>query len=100
MTKLFESLDQISPNFSYFSMEIIEFISKNKEIYLPLMNFIEASDDQDQEFQKFIKILETGSVLTDKQQLSELFKIIPNIESNYHRQTNSLIYLRKLLHFT
>lgn len=84
-------------HFFFFSlMEIIEHINKYKEIYLSLMNFIEITNDEDQEFQQFVELLEKKSILSDKQQICELLKIISNIESNYHQTPDFINKLDKI----
>ena len=76
-------------------MEVLNCIRKNKELYLLLMNFIETDDDQDQEFHNFLAFIEKQSILADKQRISDLFRIISSIESNYHRFPDFISKLNK-----
>ena len=56
-----------------------------KDIYSPLIDFIEAIDDHDFKLKTFIEVLEKHEILENKVDVQLLFQLISKISDNHHR---------------
>ena len=80
-------------------MEIEALIKKMKDIYSPLIDFIEATDDQDAEFQALIEVLEKHEILENKDEVRLLFQLISKISDNHHRTSDFFDKLSKIFQY-
>ena len=80
-------------------MEIEALIKKMKDIYLPFIDFIEASDDNDAEFKTLIDILEKQEILESKDEVRLLFQLISKIADDHHRTSDFFDKLERIFQY-
>ncbi|KAK8896930.1 hypothetical protein M9Y10_014856 [Tritrichomonas musculus] len=66
-------------------MEIEEFVEKKKELYSTLLDFIETSDDFENELSTLIQVFEKQEILQDRVETLNLFNLISTLEENHYR---------------
>ena len=60
-----------------------------KDIHLHIINFIEATDDFDDEFKRLIEILDGTEILQDQKEVRLLFQLMSKLADN-HRRTSDI----------
>ena len=70
-----------------------------KDIYSPLIDFIEATDVQDAEIQALIEVLEKQNKLENKNEIQLLFRLISKITDNHHQAPDFFIKLEKIFQY-
>ena len=85
--------------FHFNKMEIEAFIKKMKDIYSPLIDFIDATDDQDAEFKALIDVLEMQEILENQNEIQLLFLLISKITDNHHQAPDFFNKLEKIFQF-
>ena len=80
-------------------MEIENLIKKMKDINSALIDFIEATDEQDAEFKTLIEILDKQEILENKDDVQLLFRLISKIADNHHRESDFIDKLEKIFQY-
>lgn len=80
-------------------IEIEAIIQKMKYCYSALLNFIDASDDTENEYEKLINIFENQKILENKGEIILLFQLISKISDNHHRTTQFFEKLEKIFNY-
>ena len=78
-------------------MEIETYIQQKKELYSPLIDFIESSDDSDIEYTSLINEIEKQSIVNNNSEVRELLQLISKITDNHHRDPSFFPKLERLL---
>ena len=80
-------------------IEIEAIIQKMKYCYSALLNFIDASDDTENEYEKLINSFEKQKILENKGEIILLFQLISKISDNHHRTTQFFEKLEKIFNY-
>lgn len=80
-------------------MDISELLERNQKLYNSILNFIETSEDSDNEFQKLVKIMKKQQNLLTKQQYQEILKLLFIIADNHYRTPNFFIKLVSIIQY-
>ena len=74
-------------------------ITKMKDIYSALIDFIEATDDHDSQFKTLIETIEDQEILENKEEIQLLFQLISKISDNHHRSSDFFDKLEKIFRY-
>ena len=80
-------------------MEIENEISKQKELYINFLGFIDSCDASDEEFQSLTKILEKQDIINNPVKIQFFFKLISKITANHHRTSNFFDKIEKIFSY-
>ena len=80
-------------------MEIEALISKIKNIYPILMDFIDETDDSDVEFTNLIEIITEKEILKNQEEVRLLFQLISIITDNHHRTSDFFDKIEKIFQY-
>ena len=80
-------------------MEIEPLVKKMKDIYSSLIDFIDATDDSNAEFQSLIEILEKQKISKNQEEIKLLFSLISKLADNHHRTPNFFDKIEKIFQY-
>ena len=80
-------------------MVIDALVTKMKDIYSPLIEFIEATDDHDAKFKTLIEVLKKNEILENKDEIQLLFRFISKITDDHQRTSDFFDKLEKVFQY-
>ena len=80
-------------------MEIDAYIKEMKNIHSLFIDFIDATDDSDSEFQTLIDFLDEQKIFQKQEDVRLLFKLISKITDNHHRTPDFFDKLDKIFQY-
>lgn len=80
-------------------MEFEAIIKIMKEIYTPLLDFVDATDNYDSEFEELINIIKKLEIKEKEEKICLLFQLISRIADNHHRTSTFLTKLEQIIQY-
>ena len=65
-------------------MEFEDYITRKKEVYSSILDFIDSSDDSDSEFEFLIDVFNSQNIFDNKFEVLDLLQLISKIAHNHH----------------
>ena len=74
-------------------------IKKSKELYNPLLIFLESESDSEDEFQALTKIIDDQEIVKNEQSIKDMFQLLYKIGDNHHRTADFFNRLGQIIQY-
>ena len=69
-------------------MEVESWVKEKKELYTPILSFLESEKESEDEFRAITKIVEDQEIVKNERSTREIFQLLYKIGDNHHRTSD------------